>query len=287
MRIFIITMEDPLYTLPFIKDIIKERKSEVIGVAISEAGRLKIAKDRSLIVYMFSLLLIMGIRGFVKNVVYTVAFIFTNKLSRYLPVKNLNLYSFCTENKIPVYRIKSPNNPNFLKILKQENPDIIINQSQYIIKRELLLIPKLGMLNRHNALLPKNRGRLTPFWVLYKEEKETGVSIHFIEEGIDSGPIVVQEKYTVSEKDDFNSLVRKNYQLASNAMLKALKIIESGNYHTLPNNDAAATYNTVPTFKEALKYRLKRTFGIRVNGILLLNSSVFFYVFESASCFAM
>jgi methionyl-tRNA formyltransferase len=45
----------------------------------------------------------------------------------------------------------------------------------------------IGVINRHNALLPKNRGRLTPFWVLYKGEKETGVSIHFIDEGIDSG----------------------------------------------------------------------------------------------------
>ena len=51
----------------------------------------------------------------------------------------------------------------FKKKLKAIEPDVIINQSQSIIKKPLLEIPKIGVLNRHNALLPKNRGRLTPF----------------------------------------------------------------------------------------------------------------------------
>jgi len=58
-----------------------------------------------------------------------------------------------------------------------------------------LNIPKIGVLNRHNALLPKNRGRLTPFWVLYKGETETGVSIHFVTEDLDAGDIIVQKKF--------------------------------------------------------------------------------------------
>ena len=261
MKIFIITMEDPLYTLPFIKNIIKERKADIIGLAISKGGRLKIGKNRSKITYLLSLLLIMGIIGFFKNSFLTISYKLKCKLSKYLPIKNPSLHSFCIENDIPIYQIKSPNNVDFLKILKEASPDVIINQSQYIIKKELLSIPKIGMLNRHNALLPKNRGRLTPFWVLYKREKETGVSIHFVEEGMDSGPIVVQEKYAVEENDNFNSIVEKNYKLASKAMLKALQIIENGNYQTIANNDAEATYNTIPTLKEAFNYRL-RTIGV-------------------------
>ena len=71
MRIFIITMEDPLYTLPFIKDIIKAKKKDIVGLAISEGGRLKIGKNRSKLMYLLSLLLIMGIGGFVKKQPFT------------------------------------------------------------------------------------------------------------------------------------------------------------------------------------------------------------------------
>jgi len=119
-------------------------------------------------------------------------------LGKYFPfIKDPGLEAFCTEKNIPLKHITSPNNKEFLSFLKEQKPDIIINQSQFIIKNDLLSIPSIGVLNRHNALLPKNRGRLTPFWVLFKGEKETGVSIHFVNEGMDSGEIVVQERFPV------------------------------------------------------------------------------------------
>ena len=83
---------------------------------------------------------------------------------------------------IKTFEIENPNSKKFLNEPRKLDPDIIINQSQSIIKEGLLQVPKIGVINRHNALLPKNRGRLTPFWVLYKGEKETGVSIHFVDE---------------------------------------------------------------------------------------------------------
>ena len=119
------------------------------------------------------------------------------------------------------------------------------------------------MLNRHNALLPKNRGRLTPFWVIYKREKETGVSIHFVEESIDSGDIIVQKKFAVTPKDTFNTVVKKNYKIAGKVMLEALDILESGNYKLIPNDDEYATYNTIPSFKQAWNYRSKRFLSLR------------------------
>lgn len=124
------------------------------------------------------------------------------------------------------------------------------------MKKELLSIPKIGVLNRHNAILPKNRGRLTPFWVIYQQELETGVSIHFVEETLDSGNIVVQKKYKVLKNDTFNSLVKKNYKIASDAMIEALKILDSENYKPIPNNDDEASYNSTPSLKEAFRYRL-------------------------------
>lgn len=258
MRIYIITMEDPLYTLPFIKEIIVQRKASIVGVAMSKGGRLKIGKKRSKILYLFSLLLIMGLGSFVKNSAKTISFKLKKKLSKYFSfVKDPGLAAFCAAHNIPVKHIGSPNNKNFLAELRAINIDVIINQSQYIIKDELLSVPSIGMLNRHNALLPKNRGRLTPFWVLFKQEKETGVSIHFVDKGMDSGPIVVQERFKVENNDTFNSLVEKNYKIAPKAMLKALDLLKSGNYQLLQNPDSEATVNTVPTLKDALAYRLR------------------------------
>lgn len=259
MKIFIITMDDPVQTRAFIKYIIDYRKQDIIGLAVSKGDRLTIGKKKSKFIYLISLLLIMGLPAFMKNSCKTLIDKLKKKLFKFGIVKDPSILAYSKSQGIPVWNIKTPNSKKFQEELKNLEPDVIINQSQSIIKKDLLDIPKIGVINRHNALLPKNRGRLTPFWVLYKQEKETGVSIHFVEEGIDSGDIIVQKRFPVTPKDTFNTIVKKNYEIAPVAMLEALEILESGNYTPIENNDKLATYNTVPTLKEAWKFRIKRT----------------------------
>jgi methionyl-tRNA formyltransferase len=252
-------MDDPIHTLPFIKKIIAARRKEIVGLAITRGGRLTLGKKRSKIGYIFSLLLIMGCFNFFKNSAITIYFRIRKTASRFLPfIPNPSITSFAEQNGIECYFLRSPNDKNFIDKLKRMNVDVIINQGQSILKKKLLSTPRIGVINRHNALLPKNRGRLTPFWVLYKREKETGVSIHFVDEGIDSGDIIVQERFPVKEKDNFNTLAKKNYQVADKAMIKALELLEKGDFQLKKNDDNLASYNTIPTLREALIYRLRR-----------------------------
>lgn len=255
-------MDDPVQTKRFIQEIIDKRKDDIVGLAVPKGDRLTISKGKSKYAYILSLLLVMGPWHFAKNAFISVAHKIRKKLHKFGICKEPGILGYAERNGIKTYRIKTPNNKEFLKELRSLEPDIIINQSQNIIKKELLDIPAIGVLNRHNALLPKNRGRLTPFWVLFKEERETGVSIHFVEEALDSGDIIVQEKYTVTKKDTFNTLVKKNYQIAPVAMLKAIDKLESGDREFIDNDDSQATYNTTPTLAEAWHFREKRIFRI-------------------------
>ena len=260
MRIYIITMDDPVQTYDFIKTIIDQRKGEIVGLAMPKGDRLTLPKGRSKSTYLLTLMLIMGPWYFAKNALIALG----HKLKKLLAKKGVGsdptIAGYAESQGIPVKRIKTPNSKAFRAHLESLEIDVIINQSQSIIKKQLLDIPKIGVLNRHNALLPKNRGRLTPFWVLYKGEKETGVSIHFVEEGIDSGDIVVQERFPIAKGDGFNSIVKKNYQIAALAMLKALKRLEKGECDYIENNDEQATYNSVPTLKDAWRYRLGKNY---------------------------
>lgn len=257
-------MEDPVFTLDFIKEIIRHRSKDIAGIAIAKGGRLKISKNRSKSVYLISLFIIMGPYHFLKNGIITLTYKLQKRLSKYFKsMDNRSLAVFAKSFGIPVIYIDSPNNKDFLTHLRELTPDVVINQSQYIIKKQLLEIPRLGILNRHNALLPGNRGRLTPFWVVYKGENESGVTIHLLDEGIDSGPIVVQKRFMVEKNDTFNSIARKNYKIASSAMLEALTKLEDKSCQFLENNTELATYNTVPTLSQAFIYRwhlIKRFF---------------------------
>lgn len=254
-------MDDPIQINNFIKHIINVKRDSIVGLALSKGGRMAIGKNRSKIAYVFSLLLIMGLPSFIKNSFITVIYKLKKALSKLNLTKNPSTLQYAKDLGIETFDINSPNNPDFQKRLMELKPDLIINQSQFIIKKKLLQIPSIGVINRHNALLPKNRGRLTPFWVLYKGEKETGVSIHFLTEAIDAGDIIVQEKYTVEKEDTFNTLVEKNYKIAPIAIIKAIEKLEKGEKDFLPNDTAKATYNPAPTFKDAFNYRKKRLFS--------------------------
>ena len=263
MRIAILAMDDPLYTNKFIKEIIDGRKDDIVSfVYVTKGDRMTIGKQRSKSEYFISLFLIMGPYHYSINVFKTLKHKISKKLSKYNICKDPTVFNYANIQGLETKKIKNPNSRKFCEYLTQLTPDVIINQSQSIIKKRLLSIPKIGVINRHNALLPKNRGRLTPFWVLYKREKETGVSIHFVEEGIDSGDIIVQRRFPVTKKDTFNSLVKKNYQIAGKAMLEAFDLLESGDYKLIPNDDKFATYNTTPNIKEACRYRKKRLFNM-------------------------
>ena len=249
-------MDDPLKTNDFIKEILVKKKKNIIGLAVSRGGRLKIGNHKSKFIYLLSILFIMGYREFFRNSFKTINHKIRLFLSRINLAEDPSTIGFCLKNHIHATEINNPNEIEFENLLKTLKPDLIINQSQYIIKKNILSVPKIGVINRHNALLPKNRGRLTPFWVLYNEEKFTGVSIHFLDEKIDSGDIIVQKKFKIEDEDNFNSIVDKNYIVAKKAIIEAIEKLESGEQALIPNNKNG-NYNTIPTFYEALNFRLK------------------------------
>lgn len=261
MRIFIITMDDPVKTYGFIRHIIDHKQDQIVGLAVAEGDRLRIGKKRSKAAYLLSLLLIMGLRHFLAYSATTLWFRLRKKANSWGMAPDPSIAAYAHKQGIPTWRIKSPNSKSFQKALRGLEVDVIINQSQSIIKKGLLGIPRIGVVNRHNALLPKNRGRLTPFWVLFKGEQVSGVSIHFVTEGIDAGEIIVQKTIAVAPRETFNSLVRKNYELAPKAMVEALDKLEQGSTDFLPNPDEEATYNTVPTLRQAWQYRTGRLLG--------------------------
>lgn len=260
MNIFIIAMDEPVQTNAFIEKIIENRKKDIVGLAVTKGDRLTIQKNKSKLAYVFSLFLIMGFYYFIKNSVISIIHKIKKRLNSFLPsvINNPTILRIAQKYGIKTWQINTPNDKKFLEELKKLKIDVIINQSQSILKDELLSIPKIGVINRHNALLPRNRGRLTPFWVLYKNEEETGVSIHFVTKELDAGKIIVQKKFPVAHFDNFNTIVTKNYELAPLAMLEALEILENGENNFIKNDPSMATYNSTPTLKEAWDYRKKR-----------------------------
>src|SRR5262249_49117103 len=151
---------------------------------------------------------------------------------------------------------KSVNSAEYLDRLRKLNLDLIssVNASQKF-KSGILALPRLGCINVHGALLPRYRGRLPSFWVLANGELETGTTVHFMNEDLDDGPILLQERVPITAQDTQDTLIRKTKTMGARLIVEAIDRLESGSVATLPNDRSQATYFSFPTREDGLRLR--------------------------------
>jgi len=152
------------------------------------------------------------------------------------PVKKLAM-----ENNIPVYT------PCSIKKDYQEvidyKPDIIVTCAYgKIIPKELIDYPKYGCVNIHASLLPKYRGAAPIQWALLNGEEETGITLMYMDEFMDTGDIIDKVIYKIEDNDDIGTLHDKLSKIGSNLLDKNLEYLVSGNVKREKQNDEEATY---------------------------------------------
>ena len=102
---------------------------------------------------------------------------------------------FAEENGIPVFQPKSMRDGEALEILKRLNPELnVVTAYGKILPPEILYLPKFCSINIHASLLPKYRGAAPIQWCILNGEKETGVTSMLMNEGLDTGDMLLSEK---------------------------------------------------------------------------------------------
>lgn len=105
----------------------------------------------------------------------------------------------------PVF-VKSVNDKECIETLKKINPDIVIVNGTRIISEEVLNCVNAKFVNLHAGITPKYRGSHGAYWALYNNDAENaGVTVHFVDKGIDTGEVIYQSRISVTEKDNFTT----------------------------------------------------------------------------------
>jgi methionyl-tRNA formyltransferase len=125
--------------------------------------------------------------------------------------------------------------------LKALAPDLAVAVAYgRILKKDILAVPRLGTLNVHFSLLPKYRGAAPVQWALAKGETKTGVTIFWLDEGMDTGPIFVKEEVDIDPEDDAGSLLDKLARRSLAALSETLKAIERREIIKVPQAGASS-----------------------------------------------
>ncbi len=149
--------------------------------------------------------------------------------------------TFAVENNLNVLTPASLEDEMFINQLKEFNADLFIIVAFKILPVKVFTIPKYGSFNLHGSLLPKYRGAAPMQWALINGETETGVTTFFLEEKVDTGNVILQEKISIEPTDDLGSLHDKMMMMGADAVLKTVDLIESGNITLSKQNNAEAS----------------------------------------------
>ncbi len=154
------------------------------------------------------------------------------------PVKEL-----CLERNIPVLQPERAKSDEFFEELSAFKPDVItVAAYGKILPKRVLELPAYGCINVHTSLLPKYRGAAPIQWPILNGDKETGVTIMYMDEGCDTGDIITQAKLPIEPFDTGETLHDKVAALGAKLLVETLPSVIDGTAVRTPQDHSESTY---------------------------------------------
>jgi methionyl-tRNA formyltransferase len=257
MNIIFFTQDDPFFVKIFFDEFFKlhkpieEIKAIVISSPLGKKNTMKLARQ----MYSFC--------GFIDFLRIGMKYAFIkvaskNCLEKSIPVnisKRYSLKQLARAYGIDVFERNDLNSQSCRELLQQYDPDLLISIAAPIIfKEDLIKLPRLDCINVHNAPLPNYKGMLPSFWQLYYGEKNSGITVHKIDKGIDTGDIIRQESIPIDDHETLHDLIVKTKKMGAKIIQEVIEDFRVGkiNYTRMKGK---GSYFTFPTRKDVLEFR--------------------------------
>jgi len=246
MNIVIITQDEPFYLLDNLSYLINNlpTHSKVVGCVVNEVS--PFGKKETFIEKAKKTYDVFGLKFFLY---YAKKFLMSKVKS------SKSISTFLSSNNIDKIILDKPiNNSLSVQKIKEYEPDLLVSiLGNQIFKEPIINLAPKGCINLHTALLPKYRGLMPSFWVLKNKEKYTGVSVFFVDEGIDSGPIIVQKKVEIGDRTQ-EELIRYTKKIGMDAIIESIDLIENNKVKLIKNDTNEMTYFSFPTQEDVQEF---------------------------------
>ncbi len=144
---------------------------------------------------------------------------------------------------IPVFQPEKLRTAEATERLAKEHADVyVVAAYGQILSKEILEQPRFGCINIHGSLLPKYRGAAPIQWAVLDGEKESGITIMQMNEGLDTGDIILQERVALDPKETAESLYEKLAKVGGPLTLTVLQQFEDGTVKRIPQEDEKSNY---------------------------------------------
>jgi methionyl-tRNA formyltransferase len=251
LRILIITEEDEFYLPLSIQYILEKCPYKVVEVVCARnpllPSKLKAAR-RFYKAFGLMPILSQGMR--MAKVKALDTFDWLNFSGRYYSVNRV-----CESYGVKCSDCKNINSPDFLQHLQELNIELIASVSPtQIFKENLINLPRHGCINVHTAKLPNYRGLYPTYWAMACGEKVIGISIHYIEKGIDTGRVILQSDVEIPPHATLDYMLRITKLEGALLLIKAIRQIAEGEVRAF-YPQGKGSYFSFPTPESYKKFR--------------------------------
>ena len=147
---------------------------------------------------------------------------------------------------IPCQTVDNHNSADCRERLSAFGPDLLVLGGTRILRPSILAIPPQGTINAHPGLLPQLRGSSSVGWALYKD-LPVGSTVHYVDAGIDTGPILLRRQLAVCSGETYEQIVRRVLTLSGNLMAEALEGLVEGALQASPQDlNVGETLRVIP-----------------------------------------
>jgi len=156
--------------------------------------------------------------------------------------KSKGIIDLANERNIPLF-IGNPRRGRLLEFLDNKHSDIILSINYlFIIESDIINFPKRYAINFHGSLLPKYRGRTPHVWAIINGEKKCGITAHLIDEGCDTGPIIIQQEVEITGDETGQNILEKYKYLYPALVKEVLNKVEHNNIEFTIQDETKATF---------------------------------------------
>lgn len=134
-----------------------------------------------------------------------------------------------SQSGVPFMVHSDINSKDFLTQIEPYACDLFVSMSfDQIFRRKIIEEPPMGVINCHAGKLPFYRGRNILNWALINDEKDFGITVHYVDEGIDTGDIIRQECFPITDQDDYSTLLERAYQGCADILVQSIEDLRAG-----------------------------------------------------------
>jgi methionyl-tRNA formyltransferase len=174
---------------------------------------------------------------------------------------------YALEKNLPILQPEKLRNEEFLNTLRSYNADLFVVVAFRMLPEVVWSMPPLGSINLHGSLLPAYRGAAPINWAIINGEKQTGVTIFFLQHEIDTGRVIRRETIEIGENETAGELHDKMMVIGAKALVSAINDVASGKDNAISQDELVAQGETVKHAPKIFKEDCKIDFSKSVDEI--------------------